>query len=150
MMLSGARVLVVDDDHDAASTLTLVLTASGFHAATVPDASSALGVTLDEDVAVVVCAFTRRGVGATTDLVTALRGRPEPRLRDARVIVLVDHEEDTWLGLGAAVDDVLVRPVAAQQLADAVTGLAAAATIDLAPPRRPAGRRGAQAGKFRE
>ena len=78
-----------------------------------------------EEVPVVVASFTGRGVGATTALLRELRSRPEPALRDAGFVAIVDAEIDAALGLETEADRVLVRPVEAEELVDAVTEVAA-------------------------
>lgn len=120
-----ARVLVVDDDRRSAATLVQVLRAAGFDAASVRSGPAALPVLLHEHVGAVVVSFAGRGVAATTELVTTLRGRPEPTLGTAGIVVLVDDARDARLGLDAEADAVLVRPVDAIALADAVTEVAA-------------------------
>lgn len=122
---SGARVLVVDDDRQGAATLSEVLDAAGFRVATVRTRRLATRVVLDEDVAVVLVAYTGRGIAATTDLVTRLRSRPEPQLSGAGIVALVDDEIDAAFGLGDEADAVLVRPVDAARLVDVVTEVAA-------------------------
>ncbi len=120
-----ARVLVVDDDRQSAATLTGVLGAAGFDVATVRTNRLAVRVVLDERVAVVLVANTGRGIAATTDLVALLRGRPEPQLRAAGIVALVDDQIDAAFGLGDEADAVLVRPLDAARLVDVVTEVAA-------------------------
>lgn len=123
--MAGARVLVMDDDPDGSRVLTTVLAAAGFDAATACDERTAARAVLHEDVAVVVSSFAASGIASTTRLVGQLRRRAEPQLADAGVVALVDDERDGALGLTSAADRVLVRPVAAQVLIDAVTEVAA-------------------------
>ena len=120
-----ARVLVVDDDRRSATTLVRVLRAAGFDAASVRSGADALPVLLHEQVATLVVSFAGRGIAATTELVAMLRGRPEPALGAAGIVVLVDDARDARLGLDAEADAVLVRPVDAAARADAVTDVAA-------------------------
>lgn len=120
-----ARVLIVDDDHASGSTLKKVLGAAGFETAVVRTRSLAVQVLLDEDVSVLLVANTGRGIAATTDLITHLRARPEPQLRDAGVVAIVDDEIDAAFGLGDEADAVLVRPLDAGRLVDVVTEVAA-------------------------
>lgn len=147
-----ARVLVVDDDRDAARLLTTVLSAAGFAAEAVHDERCATRVLLREDVAVVLSSFSGVGVAATTDLVGAVRRRPETPLTSAAIVALVDDERDAALGLGAAADEVLVRPVGVERLVDAVTDAAATASTVRAARRagRVPGGQVAQAGSFSE
>ena len=120
-----ARVLIVDDEFDSATTLARVLGAAGFDTAVLRTTARVLQTLLDEEVAVVLAANSGRGIAATTDLVTRLRARPEPQLRDAGIVALVDDEVDAAFGLGDCADAVLVRPVDAARLADVVTEVAA-------------------------
>ena len=123
--MPGARVLVAEDRAGAASLLTEVLGAAGFDAAPVEHEALAAQVLASEDVPVVVASFTGRGVGATTALLRELRSRPEPTLREAGFVAIVDAEIDAALGLATEADRVLVRPVEAEELVDAVTEVAA-------------------------
>ena len=143
--MAGARVLVVDDDDDGSRVLTTVLAAAGFETAAVRDERTAARVVLDEGVAVVVSSFTGSRLASTTTLVGDFRRRPEPQLADAGVVALVDDERDSALGLGSAADEVLVRPVPAQLLVDAVTEVAATAP---AARRARRGAGAAQSGSF--
>lgn len=121
----GVRVLVVDDRADAAELLVRVLSAAGFRAAAVADRRRALRVVATEHVAVVAAAHGPARLAATTDLVTSLRSRPEPPLRDVGLVVLLDDAADARFGLGAEADAVVVRPVDAGDLVDEVTDVAA-------------------------
>ncbi len=138
----AARVLVVDDDRRSAATLCEVVGAAGFEVAAVRSSALAVRTVRDESVAVVLIANAGRGIGATTDLVARLRTRPEPQLRDAGIVALVDDEVDAAFGLGDEADAVLVRPVDAGRLADVLTEVAAT------PPAARAARRQAQDGAF--
>ncbi|MDQ2677484.1 MAG: hypothetical protein M3Y51_01970 [Actinomycetota bacterium] len=122
---SGARVLIAEDHRDTALLLSQLLSVAGFHPASASDTSVITDVVLHEDVAVVLASYSGRGIAATTDLVGALRSRPEPALSGVGVVALVDHESDARFGLGASADAVLVRPVDVTQLADALTDVAA-------------------------
>jgi CheY-like chemotaxis protein len=133
-------VLVVDDDRDTAGTLERVLGAAGFRVAAVPSADAAATVALREHVDVLLGSFRGAGIASTTGLVRTLRSRPEEPLRDAAVIAVVDDPADARFGLAAEADAVLVRPVPAERLADAVTEVAA---LD---PRRRRRRRAERAG----
>lgn len=123
--MAGARVLVAEDRADAARLLTTVLGAAGFEAAPVSHEYTATRALGRHEVPVVVASFTGRGVGATAALLRELRSRPEPSLRAAGVVAIVDHETDAAFGIAAEADAVLVRPVDAERLVDAVTEVAA-------------------------
>lgn len=123
-MGGGARVLVVEDHEPSASTIALVLESAGFDTAVVHDARTARDVTLDEGVAVVLCGLSRSGTEATIDLVDGFRRRPEAALSNAGIVSLVDHDDER-ADLEVGADRVLVRPVGAEELSDAVTEVAA-------------------------
>lgn len=122
---------MVDDDRDSARTLSYLLRAAGFDTGIVGDRSSATRVALGEQVSVVLSSFAASGIGATTDLVAALRSRPEAPLRDSAIVAIVDDPRDADFGLSHDADAVLVRPVSVGQIADAVTEVAS-----LDPSRR--------------
>lgn len=133
----GARVLVVEDLPDTAALLTSVLRAAGFDACSVARGTWVPEVILDEGVAVLVVSFSGCGIAATTQLVGELRGRPEGPLGQAGIVALVDDEVDALFGLGDAADAVLVRPVPADRLVDAVTEVAATLPAARRQRRRP-------------
>ncbi len=122
---SGARVLIAEDHRNTAALLSRLLSVAGFHPASASEPSVITDVVLHEDVAVVLASYSGRGIAATTDLVGALRSRPEPELSEVGVVALVDDEADARFGLAAAADAVLVRPVDVTALADALTDVAA-------------------------
>ena len=122
---AGARVLVAEDRADTAELLTGVLRAAGFDARAVAHAASVSPIVIEEHVAVLVVSFSGHGIAATTSLVGELRSRPESPLADAAIVALVDSEVDARFGLSDAADAVLVRPVDAGALVDAVTDAAA-------------------------
>ena len=121
----GARVLIAEDHRDTATLLTQLLSVAGFHPATATESQVITDVVLHEDVAVVLASFSGRGIAATTDLVGALRSRPEPVLAGVGVVAIVDDPSDALFGLGVEADAVLVRPVDVALLADALTDVAA-------------------------
>lgn len=123
--MPGARVLIGEDRVDTSRLLGEVLGAAGFHAASVPHEVLVERALVREGVRVVVASFSGRGVGATAALLRELRSRPEPELREAGVVAIVDDEVDAAFGIGSDADAVLVRPFDAGRLVDAVTEVAA-------------------------
>ena len=119
-----ARVLVVEEDPRHAEALSRVLDAAGFHVAVVRSPALALRCMRDEQVAVVVLSNSVRGIAATTAMVSRLRARPEPQFHDAGIVAIVDDQVDAAFGLGEDADVVLIRPVDAERLVDAVTEVA--------------------------
>jgi CheY-like chemotaxis protein len=123
--VAGARVLIGEDRADTARLLGEVLGAAGFVTAPVRHESTAARILAHEEVPVVLASFSGRGVGATAALLREIRSRPEPHVRGAAVVALVDDPRDAALGIGTEADAVLVRPVDAERLVDTVTEVAA-------------------------
>jgi len=122
---TGARVVVVDDHHDAGHTVCVVLGAAGFEAVTTRDVRAAVDAVANEGVAVVVAAHGAGGAPRSAALVNELRSAPEPGTRDVSVVVLVDDAGGADAALAAGADSVLVRPVEAERIVEAVTEVAA-------------------------
>lgn len=106
---------------DSATNDPAPLPVEAAHAARRCDVHAAL---LHDQVDVVVVSHSGAGIAATTALVRELRGRPEPRLRGARLLTLVDEETDARFGLADSADAVLVRPVDATEFRRQVQALA--------------------------
>ncbi|MGB3411857.1 MAG: hypothetical protein WBA45_11740 [Microthrixaceae bacterium] len=121
----GARVLVVEDDRDTALLLCSLLAVAGFDARPLPDTADVARVMLGEKITAAVVSMSGGGIVSVASLVSSLRQRPEPALRDAALVALVDDEFDLFFGLGAEVDSSLVRPISPVGLVDAVTEAAA-------------------------
>jgi DNA-binding NarL/FixJ family response regulator len=122
---TGARVVVVDDHPDAGRTVCAVLGVAGFDAVTTRDAAAATESVASEGVAVVVVAHAAGTAGRSTDLVRTLRTSVEPTVRDVSVVVLVDDAGGADAALAAGADSVLIRPVEAERIVEAVTEVAA-------------------------
>lgn len=119
-------MLVIEDDRDTAHLLCSLLAVAGFDARALPGPNDVDRVILHEMPAATVVSLSRAGIDAVTSLVTSLRRRPEPALRNAAIVTLVDDEFDLFFGLGAEADSSLVRPLSPEKLIDAVTDVAAA------------------------
>jgi DNA-binding response OmpR family regulator len=121
----SARVLLCEDQPQVAAILGAVLRAAGFEAESLARSADVADVMLQESVAVLLISFSGREESDTTSLVTQLRGRPEPVLNQAAILVIGDQP----LPSDCAVDAELLRPVEAQRLVDAVTELAATSSL---------------------
>lgn len=118
-------MLVVEDDRDTALLLCSLLAVAGFDARPLPDTADVARVMLGEKITAAVVSMSGGGIVSVASLVSSLRQRPEPALRDAALVALVDDEFDLFFGLGAEVDSSLVRPISPVGLVDAVTEAAA-------------------------
>jgi DNA-binding NarL/FixJ family response regulator len=124
-MTAGARVVVVDDHPDAGRTVCAVLGAAGFEAVTTRDATAATESVASEGVAVVVVAHAAGNAVRSADLVRTLRSSVDPTTRDVSVLALVDDAGGADAALVAGADSVLIRPVEAERIVEAVTEVAA-------------------------
>lgn len=116
---TGQRVLLVDDNADAAATLAGVLQSSGCEVQTAADGEEAIARTLafEPHVIFMDIAMPRlNGVEATRRL------RSFPQGRRARIVPLTGwaQEEDRLLALSAGMDDHLVKPVSLEALTSAL------------------------------
>jgi CheY-like chemotaxis protein len=132
----AARVVVVDDKRDSATTVGAVLGAAGFEAASTADTTSAIESVLHEGVDVVLAAHSSGGATRSAEVVREIRTRAEPLVRDVSVVVLVDDAGGADAALAAGADSVLIRPVEADRIVEAVTEVAATAPSVRAARRR--------------
>ncbi|CAB4530805.1 unannotated protein [freshwater metagenome] len=121
----SARVLICEDQPQVAAVLLAVLRAAGFEAESLSRSDGVADVLLQESVAVLLVSFSGREASASTDLLTQLRGRPEPVLNQAAILVMSDQP----LGSNCGADAALLRPVEAQRLVDAVTEVASTGSL---------------------
>jgi two-component system CheB/CheR fusion protein len=114
---SGLRVLVVDDNRDAAETLAMLLRAWGHEPHTVHDGPSVLDATRNFRPDVVLLDI---GLPGLDGYEVARRLRQDPSLRNIKLIALTGYgqEEDRRRAELAGFDRHLVKPVSPEALAD--------------------------------
>jgi DNA-binding NtrC family response regulator len=118
-------VLICEDQPQVADILLAVLRTAGFEAESLARPADVPEVLLQESVAVLVVSLSGREAAVTTELLAQLRGRPEPVLNQAAILVMSDQPLASDCGADAA----LQRPVEAQRLVDAVTEVAATGAL---------------------
>ncbi len=121
----SARVLVCEDQPHVADILLAVLRTAGFEAESLARPAEVPEVLLQESVAVLLVSLSGCEPAATTELLAQLRGRPEPVLNQAAILVMSDQP----LAADCGADAALQRPVDAQRLVDAVTEVAATGSL---------------------
>jgi signal transduction histidine kinase/ActR/RegA family two-component response regulator len=106
----GLDVLVVDDNRDAADSLSLLLEIKGCRVATAYDGVEALAAAARQKPAAVVLDIAMPGMNGYE---VAQRMRSEPELAKARLIALTGfgHDEARRRVREAGIDDHLVKPV---------------------------------------
>jgi PAS domain S-box-containing protein len=114
---AGARLLVVDDNTDAAETLADLLRVLGYEVRCACDAPTAMAV-LEEFVPQL--ALLDIGLPGEDGYALARRMRAHPRMGEARLVALTGYgrEKDRARALEARFDEHLVKPVAADRLVE--------------------------------
>ena len=116
-----AKVLVVDDNSDAATLVARILRRAGFEVAEAHDYHVAIATMANEpDLAAVLSAFSIAGSGAALKLLDAVRNHSLAEVRDLPVIVISDHPRQSLFAWQAGADEMLVRPVDIDVLTEAV------------------------------
>jgi CheY-like chemotaxis protein len=112
---SSQRVLVVDDNRDAASTLTIMLTKAGFVCRSVFDGPSALAAAADFDPHVVILDL---GMPGMNGLEVARQFRAQENHNGLVLIAVTgwDKQDDRRLTKEAGFDHHLAKPVPFEQL----------------------------------
>ncbi len=121
----NARVLICEDQPQVADILLSVLRTAGFEAESLARPADVPEVLLQESVAVLLVSLSGREAAVTIELLAQLRGRPEPVLNQAAILVMSDQP----LAADCGADAALQRPVDAQRLVDAVTEIAATGSL---------------------
>jgi CheY-like chemotaxis protein len=123
----ASRILVVDDNRDAAVMLAELLVAYGYDARAAHDAASALdlGERFEPDLALLDI-----GLPLVDGYELARRFHAHPVLRRTRLIALTGHgqEQDRRQSAAAGFRGHLVKPVDVDKLRDLLDGLARTAT----------------------
>jgi CheY-like chemotaxis protein len=121
--MSGAEILVVDDDHDIRETVSIVLQLHGYRANVAADGVDALEKLRgpSKPAAIIVDLMMPRMSGV--DLVRALR--QDPSLSTIPVIVLSGDAEMRKIAAALATEKCLLKPIDMDQLLDAVEGVGA-------------------------
>ena len=120
--VSGGRILVVDDNADAASTLADLLQLVGYEARCAGDGESALAL-LDDYVPEL--ALLDIGLPGMDGYELARRLRADPRMAGARLVALTGYgrDNDRARALAARFDEHLVKPVTADRLLEVLKQL---------------------------
>lgn len=133
-----ARVLVVDDNPDAARLLTKLFRRAGYEVADVADHQVALATLQNEPapISAVVIAFSNAGNSACLKLLDAIRHTPDTKVNAMRAVLLLDSARQLLFSWQSGADDILARPFHADDLIAAV-----GAAIDRPESQRAAYRR---------
>jgi CheY-like chemotaxis protein len=124
-----ARVLIVDDNEDAAQSLALMLRLEGNEVCTAPDGLQALAL-LDEFVP--EAAVLDIGLPKMSGYELAAALRADPRTRSIALVALTGYgrAHDRERALEAGFDEHLVKPVELDVLLTALHRLLAAAAVE--------------------
>ncbi len=132
------RILVVDDDPDAARLLGAILRREGYEVAEVAEHSIALLTLVNEPNPIdgVVASFTNGGTAAGLKLLDAIRHHSDARISMTRVMLLMDSQRRHVYSFQSGVDEVVLRPTHESQIVEAVRALVTRADSERAAHRR--------------
>jgi len=132
------RILVVDDNPDAARLLGKLFRRVGYEVAEVSDHQVALITLLNEPapISAVVASFSTSGNGSCLKLLDAIRHTPEVRVNAQRVVLILDTARQQMFSWQSGADEIVLRPYRAEDLLRCV-----ASTIERPDNERPAYRR---------
>lgn len=132
------RILVVDDNPDAARLLGKLFRREGYEVAEVSDHQVALITLMNEPapISAVIASFSTSGNGSCLKLLDAVRHTPEARVNTQRVVLILDTARQQMFSWQSGADEIILRPYRAEDLLEAV-----AATIERADADRPGYRR---------
>jgi PAS domain S-box-containing protein len=116
----GLRVLVVDDNHDAAEVLSILLESMGFNAKAVNSGPAALAAIPGYQPNVILMDIGMPGMNGY-DVARHIRGQPQ--FNDIKLVALTGwgQEEDRRLSHDAGFDYHLTKPVDSKLLKDLIT-----------------------------
>jgi len=132
------RILVVDDNPDAARLLGKLFRRVGYEVAEVSDHQVALITMMNEPapISAVVASFSTSGNGSCLKLLDAVRHTPEARVNTQRMVLILDTARQQMFSWQSGADEIILRPYRAEEMLAAV-----AAVIDRSDAERPAYRR---------
>ncbi len=132
------RILVVDDNPDAARLLGKLFRRVGYEVAEVSDHQVALITMMNEPapISAVIASFSTSGNGSCLKLLDAVRHTPEARVNNQRVVLILDSARQQMFSWQSGADEIILRPYRAEDLLSAV-----AATIERPDADRPLYRR---------
>ncbi len=116
------RLLIVDDNADAAHVLAKILRAAGYEVAEVADQQTTVSMLTAGPVPVagVIASFTTTGTSAGLRLLDAIRNHAESAVSGLRYLLVSDNPRQQLYGLQAGADAIIVRPYASVDLVEAV------------------------------
>lgn len=120
------RVLIVDDDPDAARLYGKLLRREGFEVAEVGDHQVALIALANEPepISVLLASFSIAGTSACLKLLDSVRNHPQTAVMSTRVVLIIDTPKQQLFTWQSGVDDVLLRPFNASEMVELVIAAA--------------------------
>ena len=119
------RILVVDDNSDAARLLGKLFRRVGYEVAEVGDHQVAMITMMNEPapISAVIGSFSTSGNAACLKLLDAVRNTPDARVNAQRMVLILDSPRQQLFAWQSGVDELIMRPYRAEDM------LAAVATV---------------------
>jgi DNA-binding response OmpR family regulator len=116
------RILVVDDNPDAARLLGKLFRRVGYEVAEVSDHQVALITMMNEPapISAVIASFSTSGNGSCLKLLDAVRHTPEARVNTQRMILILDTARQQMFSWQSGADEIILRPYRAEDMLAAV------------------------------
>ncbi|MFN8051458.1 MAG: hypothetical protein U0Q22_08490 [Acidimicrobiales bacterium] len=132
------RILVVDDNPDAARLLGKLFRRVGYEVAEVSDHQVALITLVNEPapISAVIASFSSSGNGACLKLLDAIRHTPDARVNAMRTVLILDSARQQMFSWQSGADEIILRPFRAEDMLAAVDAVVARPDSERAAYRR--------------
>jgi DNA-binding response OmpR family regulator len=130
------RVLVVDDNVDAARLLGKLFRRAGYEAGESSDPQLTINALAEQPVAAVVASYSTTGTGASLRLLDMIRNHGDSRVNNVRFLLISDHPRKRIFCYQAGADAILLRPFESADLLGQVAAMIERTEAERVPYRR--------------
>ena len=134
--LGPPRVLVVDDNVDAARLLGKLFRRAGYEVGESSDPQMTINALAEQPVSALVASYSTTGTGASLRLLDMIRNHGDPRVNNSRFLLISDHPRKRIFCYQAGADAILLRPFESADLLGQVTAMIERTEDERVPYRR--------------